>query len=317
MKKEIKVIGCGVSGLTVALTLIDKGFNVEIITEKLPKQTTSSKAAAIWFPFKVGPVEKVNKWSMESYRIFKELCNIPNSGVSMVPFTVLEKREEDAWWVKAIPENELRKAEKEELPTGYPVGFLLNVPLAETQIYLDFLLDRFTSSNGKLTIKKIADLSGFDHEKVIVVNCTGLSSRELVNDKHLYPIHGQIVKAEPKNGINCIAANFTFEETEDKLAYVVPREDCLVLGGTYIKGEGEINPNNNFTKGIIKRCNMIEPNLGEIKIKSVEVGLRPGRPEIRVEREGNIIHNYGHGGGGFTVSWGCATEVFKLINESD
>ncbi len=45
------------------------------------------------------------------------------------------------------------------------------------------------------------------------------------------------------------------------------------------------------------------------------VGLRPFRKlGVRLEREqlhdGRIvIHNYGHGGAGFTLSWGCAREV--------
>ena len=142
-----------------------------------------------------------------------------------------------------------------------------------------------------------------------------MGSRELVNDTELYSIHGQIVKAKPQSKINCILADFTFEETKDRLAYVVPRKDCLVLGGTTIKGKEDVKPNPEFTEGIIRRCKNIEPNLENIEIQSIEVGLRPGRPEIRLEREGKIIHNYGHGGGGFTVSWGCAEEVKKLIKE--
>jgi D-amino-acid oxidase len=48
------------------------------------------------------------------------------------------------------------------------------------------------------------------------------------------------------------------------------------------------------------------------------VGLRPyRRAGIRLEsaRLGDgrpVIHNYGHGGAGFTLSWGCAEEVCRL-----
>ena len=43
------------------------------------------------------------------------------------------------------------------------------------------------------------------------------------------------------------------------------------------------------------------------------MGLRPGRREVRLEKEetasGAIIHNYGHAAYGHTLSWGCAAEV--------
>ena len=50
------------------------------------------------------------------------------------------------------------------------------------------------------------------------------------------------------------------------------------------------------------------------------VGLRPGRKEVRLELEMAgpscpIVHNYGHGGGGFTVAWGCANEVARIVQD--
>ena len=45
------------------------------------------------------------------------------------------------------------------------------------------------------------------------------------------------------------------------------------------------------------------------------VGLRPVRPSVRLEAEGRVIHCYGHGGAGVTLSWGCADEVTQLVAE--
>ena len=51
------------------------------------------------------------------------------------------------------------------------------------------------------------------------------------------------------------------------------------------------------------------------------VGLRPARPAVRLDAElagaaadrgPLIVHNYGHGGAGLTMSWGCAREAAKL-----
>jgi D-amino-acid oxidase len=52
------------------------------------------------------------------------------------------------------------------------------------------------------------------------------------------------------------------------------------------------------------------------------VGLRPGRSTVRLE-EGEqlssgarVVHNYGHGGAGITLSWGCAHEVVTLVDDA-
>lgn len=315
MKSSIKIIGCGVSGLSVGITLLDDGFDVEIITEKLPKDTTSSKAAAIWFPYEVKPFEKASKWSRESYYKFLEFCDVSNSGVSIVPLTVLVNEETDTWWTDSLPQDKIRKAPPDELPDKFPNGFIMHVPLIETQIYLDFLLEKFQTLGGKLNIQKISSFEEFIESNTILVNCTGLGSRELFNDNELYSIYGQIVKAEFQPGIKCISAEFTFDDAGHQLAYVVARKDCLVLGGTAIKAKEDLKADPEISKGIIERCKEIESQLCDVKIISDEVGLRPGRSEIRLEREGNIIHNYGHGGGGFTVSWGCAFEVRRLLRK--
>lgn len=60
------------------------------------------------------------------------------------------------------------------------------------------------------------------------------------------------------------------------------------------------------------------PGLKNVPTLFQWVGLRPGRPQVRLEPEvlpnGKvIIHNYGHGGCGVTVAWGCAEDVVELV----
>jgi D-amino-acid oxidase len=47
------------------------------------------------------------------------------------------------------------------------------------------------------------------------------------------------------------------------------------------------------------------------------VGLRPARPGDRLELDAiggtAVVHNYGHGGAGVTLSWGCAEAVRDLV----
>ncbi|XP_049871495.1 D-amino-acid oxidase isoform X2 [Pectinophora gossypiella] len=55
------------------------------------------------------------------------------------------------------------------------------------------------------------------------------------------------------------------------------------------------------------------------KIVDTWVGLRPGRDAVRLEAEekdGRLyIHNYGHGGSGLTLFWGCGTQVLQLLKQ--
>ncbi len=58
-------------------------------------------------------------------------------------------------------------------------------------------------------------------------------------------------------------------------------------------------------------------NVSESRVIRIDVGLRPFRPSgFRVAREAlgdkTIIHNYGHGGGGITLSWGSAKLALDL-----
>jgi D-amino-acid oxidase len=70
-------------------------------------------------------------------------------------------------------------------------------------------------------------------------------------------------------------------------------------------------------QAILARCVALEPDLADARVLSHAVGLRPGRPEPRLETErrdgGVVVHNYGHGGGGVTLSWGCAEEVVRHV----
>ena len=60
--------------------------------------------------------------------------------------------------------------------------------------------------------------------------------------------------------------------------------------------------------------------MADAKVLREFVGLRPGRHEVRLEVEQlangrKVIHNYGHGAVGYTLSWGCANEVVELAQQ--
>ena len=48
-------------------------------------------------------------------------------------------------------------------------------------------------------------------------------------------------------------------------------------------------------------------------IDAVATMAAPVRPSVRLDAKDGVIHCYGHGGAGVTLSWGCADEVSHLV----
>ncbi|TDX01037.1 FAD-dependent oxidoreductase [Dinghuibacter silviterrae] len=317
---DITVLGCGVIGLTTALRLTEDGHRVTIRTWKVPPETTSDKAAAFWSPYRITEDGQTFAWIAETYRTLAEFSRIPGSGVSMVPLRKFLKDGRDTsdnWWLKAIPGEHYTSLNNGELPPGYTAGWKAEVPLMETPLYLPFLMDRFRAGGGRtgggriITGEKVTTLSAFSGS--LVVNCTGLGSRDLCGDEALLPVRGQIAVTGPLplDGIYVDA---------DTPIYLVPRADGCIIGGTYERDNWEDTPEPETINEIVQRAKALTPDLTTGPAIRSYAGLRPYRPSVRLEADPaqpGLIHHYGHGGAGFTVSWGAATSVAALVRSLD
>ncbi len=314
---EAIVVGCGVSGLSSAIALAEAGRTVTIWTRDLPPRTTSSVAGAIWYPYKVAPLERVAVWARRTYAELVELAREPDSGVTLAKGVELLPPgvvDESAEFRGAAPD--LRELEAGELPSGFARGFELSAPVCEMPLYLDYLMRRFESAGGRVEVRRVASLDEALSKAALVVNCVGLAARELVGDKLMRPIRGQVLRVE-KLGVE----RFVLDDYDPRgVTYVIPRSRDCVIGGTTDEGAEDLTPDEAATHAIAQRCGELEPQLAQARVLSVAVGLRPGRTEVRLEREsigaGVVIHNYGHGGAGVTLSWGCAFDVLAFSEPS-
>lgn len=310
------VIGCGVIGLSTAVRLQDAGLSVEIWTANLPEESTSIVAAATWYPYRAYPEDKVLGWGSRTYTVFEDLAGDPQSGVHMREGIELSQATlSDPWWGSAV--RWLRRCGGDELPPGYRDGYVFNQPVIEMPIYLRYLLERFTAAGGLVERAVVSSLEEAAGTSQLVVNCTGLGARELVGDHQMTPIRGQIVRVRNPGLDRCVLdAN-----NPEGLTYIVPRSDDCILGGTAEEGEWDTEPNPEVATEIMRRCVALEERLSGVQVLEYKVGLRPGRPTIRLEAEllpgdGLCIHNYGHGGAGVTLSWGCAEEALEVIRRT-
>jgi D-amino-acid oxidase len=308
----IVVVGAGVAGLTTALVLAREGAKVRVIARDRSPHTTSDIAAAVWYPFRVGPADRALAWSRRTLEVFRTLLPLPEAGVTWLPGIDLhpDAGAADPWWKDAVPS--FRRAERDELPPGFGDGFVLEAPVVRMPVYLKWLEARLASRGVFIEAREVDGLDACFSESPVVVNATGLGARDLLGDRDVRPVRGQIVRVAPGGAARFVQA----DHGPCELAYVIPRPDCIVLGGTQDEDAWDTSVDPEVARGIVARCEALEPGLRGAPVLSHAVGLRPWRREVRLEAEirrgGTLVHNYGHGGAGVTLSWGCAEEAARL-----
>ena len=315
-ERQAVVIGAGVAGLTSALSLLEDGWGVRIWAAEPPERTTSAVAAAIWYPYRVGPVDLVQAWGERSFAVFEALAADPETGVRMATGTELLAAGDDPSAVPgwAAPIRDFRVATPDEVPPGQ-VGWTFTVPVVDTSVYLGWLAGRLRRAGVEIEVRRVASLAEAAEAAPLVVNCSGLGARELAGDGSVRPVRGQVARVE-----NPGLTRFWLDDyNPGGLTYIVPRSRDCILGGTDEEGETDTTPDAAVGEAIRRRCAELEPALAGARVLEHRVGLRPWRPEVRLEAEtlpggARVVHNYGHGGAGVTLSWGCAEAVVALAN---
>jgi D-amino-acid oxidase len=298
-----------VIGLTCALALARAGHRVRVHAADPVGDTTSAVAAALWFPYRAAPADAVLRWAAASLAVFIELAGDPATGVTLRPGIVVHRvSEPDLWWAPGIAG--LRPATAAELPPGAPAGTHCTLPVVDMSRYLPWLADACGRAGVEFVAGRVARPGDVPGDVVVVA--AGLRSAELVGDGSLVPVQGQVVRlADP--GLDGWVLD---EDNPAGLTYVVPRGGDVVCGGTAVEGATGLDPDPAVEAAVLARARALVPALAEAPVLSRAVGLRPGRPTVRLdrtERDGRpLICCYGHGGAGVTLAWGCAADVVGL-----
>jgi D-amino-acid oxidase len=284
-----------------------------VVARDLPRETTSAVAAALWYPYRSLPPDRVIGWARTSYAAFAALAagqdhgGDPDAGVRMVPGTEVrtppgpgasEPESGEPWWRAAVPSVEPAA----QVPAGWTTGWSFAAPIADMGVYLDWLAGRIVRLGGTITRLNLGSLP----ERGLVVNCSGLGARLLGHDPSVVPVQGQVAVLE-QIGLD----RWWLDATGP--TYVVPRERDIVVGGTAVEGEWSRTPSPETVADILDRAARLVPALRDARVLRHRVGLRPVRPAVRLERVGDVVHCYGHGGAGVTLSWGVADDVVALL----
>ncbi len=303
---QITVVGAGVIGLTTALTLEEAGHDVQVVADATGAAITSDVAGAVWFPYRCGPAAKVSLWASITRVWLERFASDHDAGIDLLTgYEITSDVGFDPprpWWASNID------VERQPAPVrDSPVAWTFRAPRVEPRRFVPWITARL---RRPIEHRRVADLAAEPGD--LVIDCAGLGARELAADPELVPLFGQIVITEP--GSVDLGITVTDHRDPDTLFYVIPRRDELVLGGCSIPWQpgAPIPADDAITDRILRHARSLDLDVGPVK--RIRTGLRPFRVEVRLEREGRIIHNYGHGGAGYTLCRGCAEDVRKLVD---
>jgi D-amino-acid oxidase len=309
---EAVVVGSGVSGLTTAVILAEDGWAVTVVAERPWSETTSRIAGAVWVPY-LGGGPDVTRWATTTYDVLAELSDELTPGVRLAevqmggPVLVPPPA-----WVRIS--RGVRTLRPEELRGDWVSGFRFLAPLLEMGTYLPYLLERLEAAGGRFRqarVEGFADLAPAD----LVVNCSGLGSIALAGDEDMRPVRGQIVVTTNPGVAGAVIGVGDGPVSTYRFAHL----DHVILGGTADMDAWDLTVDAEVANGIVNRVLAVDPAMNGAEVLDHRIGLRPWRPTVRVERDpdpppgvGRLVHNYGHGGSGVTLSWGCARHAARL-----
>jgi D-amino-acid oxidase len=309
---DVVVVGAGVVGLTTAVRLQWGGARVVVLTADEPAATVSRIAAAVWYPTHTTGDPRTFEWARMAFDELTDQADRGTPGVVMRPTRMLLRAPAGRpWWAAAVADFEEAPA-----PTGYAGEWRFTVPSAEMGPYLDWLAGQVVANGGEIRRQSLDHLADAGAVAPIVVNATGLAARRLADDSTVYPARGRIVLvANP--GLHVSVRD---EDNPAGVTYVHPRSTDVVLGGTFEEHAWDTTVDDEVSAAIVRRCVALVPELADAPVLARLAGLRPARSAgARVEEDPDglpggqrLIHNYGHGGAGVTLSWGCAEEVARL-----
>jgi D-amino-acid oxidase len=252
-------------------------------------------------------------WALETYKVLVDLSGDVRSGVSMIGLRQFSRTNEIPIpdWAHSLGASVIPIGVEESL-TVFRSGFAMNVPLTDTTIYLDYLANRFIKAGGEINPNvQFKKLEAVDPKFDLVINCAGIGARELVDDIDLEPHRGQVAVVPKIDNLNCAIVC-----DDEPFMYAIPRSNDCVFGGTNeISDNLAVDPA--ATSTIVAECSRVL-KIDNPRVLTERVGLRPFRKSgVRLERDRlsdrrTVVHNYGHGGSGFTLSWGCAENVLRL-----
>jgi D-amino-acid oxidase len=296
------------------MVALRRGFAVTVYSPIPPLATTSARAAASFKPSEVAVNRLARRTLEQSWEGFARIAAdepTADTGVRLHTHWEAASRELARPWYADVVRG-IEEHRRPDVPGGYAFGRSYTTFFVDMPVYLGWLEGQIRAAAGVFVVlagplASFADLEALPAD--VVVNCTGMGARALVGDAAVVPVKGQVVLVGPRPAMDWSISADGF--------YVYPRRDMTVLGSTAERGVDDEIVDRATTQLILRANRRILPELELSDVIGTAAGLRPYREgSMRIERDPDsprLIHNYGHGGAGVTLSWGSAEAAVALI----
>jgi D-amino-acid oxidase len=325
----VAIVGAGIAGLTSAVRLLSRGVPVTLHAERRSPRLTSAVAPALFTPFAGPDVARTRRWAEAALATFQELERREGrrAGVRSGPF-----REYYYQAPRPRPFADLsHERPAPDAPPGFAAVLDSDRPHVDTTVHLAWLEARVLELGGRFVDERVTALASlFDRGHRVVVNCAGVGARDLARDPQVHAMRGLVLHTRRLPGL---VRSLHDDAPDGVVTYVFVYEDHLVLGSTYERDVWEETIDEAAAAAILERARALVrvdgcPRWRELGTEIIDrrVGLRPARgagdctEDIRLETEHvgpgrDIVHHYGHGRSGISLSWGTSEEVAARVLE--
>ncbi|CAE6339494.1 unnamed protein product [Rhizoctonia solani] len=351
---HVIVIGAGVVGLSTALRLLEKRYDVSIVSEYFPGDKKTIEYTSPWagahHVSRADGNQTQLAYDKRTFQVMWEMSepDHPASGCFMRLHQVEHFVDKHPSVYSSYDFMPGHKVIHDEDASRVTVEF--ETLTIDTTTYLPYLLSSFLTKGGRIVRTRVGHISqvaegaftSFKPDAVVV--CAGIGARTLggVEDPDVYPVRGQVAI------IRAPWIKFGVSETaKSHISYIIPRQSGdVIIGGTYEENDWYARPRESTIDDIITRCLALSPliapagarvhgrtpTIADVRSIIVEsgVGLRPARKGgVRLETGSvqygfgspavickvPVVYNYGHGGQGYQSSWGTAEKAVELVEK--
>lgn len=327
---EYAVIGAGVAGLTATIELALRGAEITVYTDTAASPPASEAAPAVFTPYPGGDPARFQRWTEHAHQTLAELADHePRSGVEMRELReyFYQRPQRPRWLDDLLGTRPIRPIPKPFVEATSSIRAHIDM-----LTYLPWLRAMAERAGVAFIERRIASFDqAFRSGHRVIINCAGVGAARLASDTLVKPMHGQVVHTRNDIGLTYSLHDDAAGPT-GQVAYIFVIDDRLVLGGTFDAGRNDQGTERTAIEGIIHRCRALlradgHPRWEELGAEGSELrvmaGVRPTRgagsafEETRVELQpfGHgraVVHCYGHGRSGASLSWSTALDAAEL-----